>query len=63
MMFLSILQEASPNALHEIDSPLPRLIAVHCPLSLVGEWIIDKHERSLTAFSFVFVKLAISCKG
>ena len=41
-MFLFILQEASPNAQHEINSPLPRLIDIE-PLG--GEWIHDKHER------------------
>lgn len=42
-MFLFILQEASPNALNEINSPLPRLTDLSVPL--VGEWINDKHER------------------
>lgn len=41
------------------STPTPYRISI----PLVGEWIIDKHERSLTAFSFVYMKLAISCKG
>lgn len=58
---MSILKEASPNAHHEINSPLPRLIGIPDPLA--GEWIYDKHERSLTAFILVVLKLAISVKG
>ena len=44
-MFLFILTEASPNALKEINSPLPRLTDLSVPLA--GEWINDKHERFL----------------
>ncbi len=49
----------TPN--REINSPLPRLIGI--PVPLAGEWIYDKHERSLTALILLCLKLAISVKG
>ena len=44
---LNIFTEASPNAQHEIYSPLPRLTAISIPLA--REWIYDKNERLQTA--------------
>lgn len=41
-----IPKEVSPNTYHEINSPLPRLIGYRIP-PCRGEWICDKHERSL----------------
>ena len=60
MMFLSIFKEASPNAYqrNKQSTPTPYRIS-----PLAGEWIRDKHERSLTAPSFSDLKLAISLKG
>lgn len=49
-IFSVVTVEASPNALSETDSPLPRLYRYLDPLA--GEWIYDKHERSLTVLSF-----------
>lgn len=54
-MFLFILTEASPNALKEINSPLPRLIALSIPLA--GEWINDKHERFLDCSVLRWLKI------
>ncbi len=58
-MFLSILQEASPNALHEIYSPLPRLIGYLIPA--VGYGYTTSMSDSNCLF-LVYMKLAISCK-
>ena len=48
---ISLSYSGIAKRLYEINSPLPRLIEYRYPLA--GEWIHDKHERPLTAFSFV----------
>lgn len=49
-MSMFIIQEASPNALQRINSPLPRYIEYQCPLCRVG------YTTSMSVFGYCYLR-------